>query len=591
MHNLRQITFKNFKAFKSYTLTLRRFNILVGPNNAGKSTIIVSLRILAAALRKATSRNSEIVSGPLGAVGGYNIEIKDISVADENIFHNYDDSEPATVEFQFSDKNSLLLYFPEIGTCRLTADANGQSNFSPSKFKTAFNFLIGFVPILGPVEQNEKLNELETARLALYNYGAARNFRNIWYHFPARFDEFRELLVRTWPGMDIEKVQIHYEPGGKPRLTMLCPEERIPRELFWAGYGFQVWCQLLTHIVQSKDKALFVIDEPDIYLHSELQRQFVSILRSLGPDILIATHSTEIISEAEPDEIVLVDKKRARAKRINDPSQLANVFRWLGSNLNPLLTQLAKTRRAVFIEGKDFQLFSKFAAKIGLDEIAARRGFAAIPIDGFNVDRIRTIKKGIEETLGQQILACAVLDRDFRPTEEIEEIRKALKNELHFLEVHEVKEVENFLLVSGALDRAASRRMQENEKRTGKSAKYAGNIAAVLNVYCSENKGSVASQFIYSRKQFIRQLNSGRHETEITTEALEIFEKEWEAPDGPLKLVSGKEGLNCVNSYLQANFAVSLTPLAIIEAMEEKEVGDGIRKLLQKIDRFSKLSI
>ena len=34
--------------------------------------------------------------------------------------------------------------------------------------------------------------EKEAARLALFNYRAARNFRNIWYHFPEKFDDFPE---------------------------------------------------------------------------------------------------------------------------------------------------------------------------------------------------------------------------------------------------------------------------------------------------------------------------------------------------------------------------------------------------------------
>jgi len=92
--------------------------------------------------------------------------------------------------------------------------------------------------------------------------------------------------------MDIQRPFI--EGSGKDaRLYMFCPEDRIPREIFWAGFGFQVWCQMLTHLIQSSDVALFLIDEPDIYLHSELQRQLLSLLRNLGPDIMIATHSTE----------------------------------------------------------------------------------------------------------------------------------------------------------------------------------------------------------------------------------------------------------------------------------------------------------
>lgn len=81
--------------------------------------------------------------------------------------------------------------------------------------------------------------------------------------------------------------------------------------------------------------------EPDIYLHSDLQRQLLGLLRNLGPDILIATHSTEIISEAETDDIVLVTKSRPNARRIRDPAQLKDIFRTLGSNLNPILTQVA----------------------------------------------------------------------------------------------------------------------------------------------------------------------------------------------------------------------------------------------------------
>jgi predicted ATP-dependent endonuclease of OLD family len=100
---------------------------------------------------------------------------------------------------------------------------------------------------------------------------------------------------------------------------MYCPENRRSREIAWAGFGFQVWVQMLTHLIQAHDKSLFLIDEPDIYLHSDLQRQLLGLLRNLGPDILIATHSTEVIAEAETDDIVLVGKERQAARRIRDP--------------------------------------------------------------------------------------------------------------------------------------------------------------------------------------------------------------------------------------------------------------------------------
>ena len=243
-----QVTFHRFKAFRSFSLHLRQFNILVGPNNAGKSTAIAAFRILASAMRKANSRKPEIVKGPKGQVYGYSIDLSDASVAEENIFYNYDETEPASVIFKLSNGNELELFFPEIGTCHLIARTLGRSVQSPSYFRSQFNCGIGFVPILGPVEQHERLFDQEAARLALFNYKAARNFRNIWHHYPERFEEFRNILHETWPGMDVQPPQVDFS-HGKPRLYMFCPEERIPREIFWSGFGFQVWCQMLTHLI------------------------------------------------------------------------------------------------------------------------------------------------------------------------------------------------------------------------------------------------------------------------------------------------------------------------------------------------------
>lgn len=200
----------------------------------------------------------------------------------------------------------------------LSVSSQGTTRSYASAFKSTYPATIGFVPVLGPVEHDEPLYKPEAARSALLTHRASRNFRNIWCHFPKNFDEFRELIQEIWPGMDIEPPEV--ELGGtKPILRMFCPEERYAREIYWAGFGFQVWCQMLTYVIDAKDDSLLVIDEPDIYLHSDLQRQLLSILYDLGPDVLIATHSTEIITEAEAGDLLVVNKKARSAKRILDP--------------------------------------------------------------------------------------------------------------------------------------------------------------------------------------------------------------------------------------------------------------------------------
>lgn len=255
--NFVRVDFHRFKAFKKFTLHLRHFNILVGPNNSGKSTILAAFRILSASLRKAHSRKPEAITGTFGNTFGYIIDLSGVSVAEENIFYDYDESEPAEVTFHLSNKSKLTLHFPEQGNCFLIADSDVGAPRTPSSFRKYFNCSIGFVPILGPVDHHEPLYQEEAARLALYNYTAARNFRNIWHHYPEKFPQFREMLGETWPGMDIEPPVIDYS-HQKTMLFMYCPEERIPREISWSGFGFQVWCQMLTHLVQSSDIKNFI---------------------------------------------------------------------------------------------------------------------------------------------------------------------------------------------------------------------------------------------------------------------------------------------------------------------------------------------
>lgn len=577
----RKVEFSKFKAFKKYRIDLNEFNILVGPNNAGKSTIIAAFRILAAAIRKAQSKRAEIVSGPNGPTKGYKIDLSPISVAEENIFYNYED-DPAQIVFTMSNGFTQTLYFPEQGTCHYILDADGKTVDSPALFTKHFKCGIGFVPILGPVEHNEPLYGKDAARLALFSYRAARNFRNIWYHYPEHFAEFREVLQRTWPGMDVEPPKVHHD-GSKAFLFMFCPEKRFPREIFWSGFGFQVWCQMLTHLIQSKDNSLFLIDEPDIYLHSELQRQLLDLLRNLGPDILVATHSTEIVTESYANEILIVDKEKSRAKRIKDPSNLSDVFSALGSNINPILTQLGKTRRVLFVEGKDFQLIGRFARRLSSHRVGNRSDFAVVPLEGFNPEKMKNLKLGMETTLGVNILSALILDRDFRSDAERDAIRADCATVSEYVEIHDRKEIENYLLVPDAIDRAVVRALG---KRQSKTKQFPTPWAAdVLNEFTDAKKVYVQSQYLGQARIFGRKATPGRHENDINQEVLTQIESAWTS--GKERLVPGKDALTFINQRLQRDFNVSVTPGAIIDAMLLEEVPKPVVRLVQMLEGFS----
>lgn len=220
-------------------------------------------------------------------IWGYEIYLRQVPIPTENVFHNYDDSVPAEIVFILSNEYKIIFVFTDLDRCYMQIDGETPIR-SPKEYRELIGINVGFVPILGPLDHHEQLYQQQAARLALSSQRSSRNFRNIWFHYNEDFPEFQEMVRNTWPGMDINRPEADYTQED-PMLNMFCPEKRIPRKIFWAGYGFQVWCQMLTYIIKNTDSTIFLIDEPDIYLHSDLQRQLLGILKGLGPDIVIAT--------------------------------------------------------------------------------------------------------------------------------------------------------------------------------------------------------------------------------------------------------------------------------------------------------------
>jgi hypothetical protein len=156
MHQITRVSFSRFKAFESFKIDLRHFNVLVA-----------AFRILAAAMRRAASKNPSSVRGPHGQTMGWDVDLKSISVAEENLFYNYDETIPASVEFLLSNRNTLTLYFGRAQSCVLIVDAQGREIFNTKSFKQHFDCPIGFVPILGPVEHHGPLYQAEAASLCI----------------------------------------------------------------------------------------------------------------------------------------------------------------------------------------------------------------------------------------------------------------------------------------------------------------------------------------------------------------------------------------------------------------------------------------
>ena len=588
--NITSVRFERYKALRSFSVSLQRMNILVGPNNCGKSTIIRAFRVLDTALRQARARRAERIPYNGHFVWGHRLSEERLPISLENVHTDYEDTD-AKVTFRCSNGNLLVLVFPLDGGCLLVPDTQGRDCRTPGRFKSCFPIDIQVVPELGPLEDEETVLADNTVRRGLSTHRASRHFRNYWYLYPQGFEEFADLISQTWPGMSIEPPELQLDGAVSPgqlsqRLTMFCREDRITREIYWSGFGFQVWCQLLTHISRGRNSTMLVVDEPEIYLHPDVQHQLVSILREAGPDIVAASHSTEIIGEADPTEILIVDKAKQSATRLKEIEQVQRALDSIGSIHNIALTHLARTGRMLYVEGpSDFKVLRRFARKLGYDQLAVGNDITAIVSGGFaSWKKIEASAWAFERTLRGQFRIGVLFDRDYFPSEEVEEIRDKLAGHFRPVHVHERKELENYMLSPEPLDRAVRRALRERGRRTGEEVPDGVDIVQLLEEISNRYKQNVTSQLIAKRSEFFKKTREDL--STLAENVIRDVDARWENLHSRLEIVSGKEVLKELREKLSERYSVNLTDFRIIDEFREDEVPEDLARFLTELEEF-----
>ena len=578
------VKFRNFKALRDYSVSLRRMNVLVGPNNCGKSTVLSAFRLLEQALKTArTRRASQVQTHQEHSSYGHVISENIVPFSLENVHFNYDTSD-SRIEFRYSNGNQLFFFFPADGGVTMYWETEGKPVFTPSAFRKAFPDEVQVIPVLGPLEQDEMIVTDETLTRAAGTPRASRHFRNYWWQNPEGFKDFQNLVKKTWPGMSIDSPE--RASAMENRLTMFVSENRIDRELYWAGLGFQIWCQLLTHISRCSESDLLVVDEPEVYLHPQIQRQLLGILRDLTPDILLATHSVEILGEAEHSEILLVDKSLRSARRLQDIEGVQQAIDDIGSIQNITLTELARNRRILFVEGiDDYKIIRRFAKLLGYEDLATGSGLTALESGGFESwPRVQALAWGFEKTLGSDLKIATIYDPDYRCKEESDQIKEKVEQEIELAHFHHRKEIENYLLFPITLERAIKRQIEERSRRNGETPTFDFDIREILDVVTQDIKTKCSSQYISNYLRFFE--GSSKDDTTLISEAQGIFEDKWSKLETRLEIVSGKTVLKAVRERIHKDHGVTLTDFRIIDAHTQDEVPHDLVKLIRQLDEY-----
>jgi predicted ATPase len=138
-----------------------------------------------------------------------------------------------------------------------------------------------------------------------------------------------------------------------------------PRDLMVEGQGFLQWLSVYA-LSLSPDINVVLLDEPDAHLNAALQKDLLQSLDHIAQihskQILMATHSPELIRLHEHERILAVGKK---IKYMSSPEDRVGVLAGIGTVHTPSIHALMQHERILILEGpSDLRLLKKVASRI-----------------------------------------------------------------------------------------------------------------------------------------------------------------------------------------------------------------------------------
>ena len=572
---IHRLELHNFKAFERFSVRFPGDTYLAGPNNAGKSTIISALRACAYMLRIAQRRRpTDVTDDGRNQVVGYFFDSAQVALSDENLPHEFREVESRLV-LHFTGNRRLTAFWPADPDEDPFFYLQSGGHAVQTAREAADDFpRMGIIPILSPIDQREVVLTPKYVRENVDGRLASRHFRNQLWLLREEEDEGENLeafltFAEPWLS-EIQCRDLDTHRGEKEMELDLYyrePGRRSDKEIVWAGDGIQIWLQILLHVFRLRDSDVLILDEPDVFLHPDLQRRLVRLLESLKTQSVAATHSAEVLTEAPSEAVVWVDKSRRNSIGAPDAALLSELVGSLGTQFNIRLAKTLRAKTVLFVEGQDMKFIRQIAATLGAERLARELDITVVPLEGFdNWDRVEPFKWLVDDLLKETLKIFVVVDRDYRP----ESAARTLKARLHAIGVTATvwnrKELESYFLVQTVIARLTGLEVAKVDEMLGEIVSTLE--TAVFALFTTER------QRVAPRDRQVQALRAAKEE----------FDALWRNTDVRLQMCPPKEVLSCLNRRLQEAGLKAVSFGAIVREMRADEVPTDLARLVERVE-------
>ena len=208
---------------------------------------------------------------------------------------------------------------------------------------------------------------------------------NYFIYYDDSFQVFQKLVETTWEGLQVRPIESYFADDGRI-LQLFVRIQDFEAEIGWMGHGLQMWIQTMWFISQCPGDAIVVLDEPDVYMHADLQRRLIRLITPMFSQLIVATHSLEIIEEVSSDCIIPIDSHKKDIKPIGDEVPLQHLTEELGSPLNIDLARLFVSNRFIVWDGDDSgrKILSAFQSVLYPQDLHPIITFPKAFVEGWN---------------------------------------------------------------------------------------------------------------------------------------------------------------------------------------------------------------
>ena len=558
MNKLKSIQISNYKCFKRVSFNLQDTSILIGENNAGKSTAIEAIRLLACGIDKLKMGGLiecpyEVSERKIDRCVKLNIEALLIDISACSYKFN---EKPSYITGYFENKSFVKIVVLNKVVYAIAYDNNKKCCNTKNLIINCDFPNIFVMPHFNLLKELEKSIDDRRTKRDRYNYRSSWHFRNELLNYKEDIAKLNLLLEQTWKNIAIS---VSYKPIEDTYITVMVRSVDFTTEIKDYGSGFQMWIQILWFLCKVKDyNSLVILDEPDVYIHADLQRKLFRLVADNYSQMIVATHSIEIINEANISDIMIVDKNQSSFSFCKSKEKLGFALKSIGTAQNIMLTKLQRHNKCLFVEGDDLNLLDGFFKIATNDQSKSIKDYATSRLGG--KDHYKEIfgaaKIFNDDTNGTFQTFC-LLDKDYNETYNQQIIEDAQKNNI-ILHILNKIEIENYLIVPRVISKIVG--IDENV------------VEAKIKELADTLKGSTFDRILQVKISEYRKIQPAKDIASISKETREYIDSQWDNLNNILNIVPGKELKALIFQWMKSDYNIACCDKKIISLMNKDDL-------------------